>query len=74
MSGSTLEDARLAKRRALSAFSTLADVVGVGITRDADGFALKINLREAPAPGVDLPTDIDGVPVRVEIVGPLRKR
>lgn len=72
--GCSLEDARSAKSRAITVFSALVQVAGVGITRGAGGFMLKVNLREAPSPGVDLPTSIDGVPVKVEVVGPLRKR
>ena len=34
---------------------------------------LKVNLREPPQPGVTLPETLDGVPVRVEIVGTLHK-
>jgi hypothetical protein len=52
----------------------LADVVGVGITRHGDGYAVKVNLRHPPAAGVDLPKDIDGVPVQVEVVGSITKR
>ena len=36
--------------------------------------ALKVNLREAPGQGADLPKSVDGVPVRVEIVGSVSKR
>ena len=74
MKSSTLDQARSAKQRALSAFSQLADVVGVGITRHGDGYAVKVNLRHPPATGVDLPKDIDGVPVKVEVVGSIAKR
>ena len=74
MNSSTLDQARSAKQRALSAFSQLADVVGVGITRHGDGYAVKVNLRHPPATGVDLPKDINGVPVQVEVVGSITKR
>jgi hypothetical protein len=74
MNSSTLEQARSAKQHVLSAFAQLAEVVGVGITRHGGGYALKVNLRQPPAPGVDLPKDIDGVPVQVEVVGALGKR
>ena len=70
----TLEQARAAKPAALAAFERLADVLGIGITRIGDDYALKINLREAPSSTADLPSQIDGVPVRVEIVGTIRKR
>jgi hypothetical protein len=69
-----LDEARSAKESALSAFSRLAEVVGVGITRHDGGYALKVNLRRPPAKGVELPTTIDGVPVRVEVTRSISKR
>ena len=50
----------------------LAAVVGVGITRVGEGYGLKINLRE-PATEA-LPTEVAGVPVRVDVVGAIRKQ
>ncbi len=73
MSSSSLDQARAAKQQAFSTFSRLADVVGVGITRRGEGYAIKVNLRQPPASGIDLPDDIDGVPVQVEIVGTISK-
>jgi hypothetical protein len=70
----TLEEARAAKARALEIFGRLATVVGVGITRVGAGYGVKINLREPPAAGEALPDRVDGVPVRVEVVGTIRKR
>jgi hypothetical protein len=68
----SLHEARAAKAEAANAFGLLASVVGVGITRVGDGYGLKINLREeAKGP---LPTEVAGVPIRVEVVGPLQKR
>lgn len=72
MSETTLTEARAAKIRALEVFSRLASVVGVGIARIDGGYGLKINLREAPEKGVALPETVDGVSVRVEVVGPIQ--
>ncbi len=72
MASSTVDDVRAAKSRAIAIFAPLADVVGVGITRVGEGYGLKINLRAAPA--ITLPEEVDGVPVKVEIVGSLKKR
>jgi hypothetical protein len=72
--GPTLEEARAAKARALELFAALAPVVGVGITRIGEGYGVKVNLREPPVPGVTFPDAVDGVPVRVEVVGAIRKR
>jgi hypothetical protein len=70
----TLEDARTVKPKALKVFGKKADVVGVGITEIDGGYGLKINLRELPGPEADLPETLDGIPVRIEVVGSLRKR
>ena len=70
----SLEKARAAKARAVDTFGRLAAVVGVGITRVGEGYGLKVNLADRPASGVALPADVDGVPVRVEITGPVKKR
>jgi hypothetical protein len=70
----TLEKAQAAKQTAIRRFETLGEVVGVGITRVAGEYAVKVNLREPVDPGVELPTEIDGVPVRVEVTGTIRAR
>ena len=70
----TIDRARAAKARALELFSPAAEVVGVGITQVQDGYGLKVNLRTEPAPGVQLPQEVDGVPIRIEVVGVIRKR
>jgi len=71
---STLDRARAAKARAHEVFSKLADVVGVGITTIGSEYGLKVNLSSPPASSKDLPTEVDGVPVRVEVVGKIRKQ
>ena len=70
----TIDEARAVKARALEIFGHPGVVASVGITRIDDGYGLKINLREPPAPGVALPTAVEGVPVRVEVVGTIRPR
>jgi hypothetical protein len=74
MSGVTLEQARAAKAAALRHFENLGTVVGVGVTRVEGAYAVKVNLSEPPAEGTELPEEIDGVPVRIEVVGTIRKR
>jgi hypothetical protein len=74
MAGVTLEQARAAKAAALRYFEQLGTVVGVGVTRVDDDYAVKINLREPLGNDVDVPAEIDGVPVRIEVVGQIRKR
>lgn len=70
----TLERAQAAKQTALRRFETLGKVVGVGITRVAGEYAVKVNLREPVDPGIELPTEVDGVPVCVEVTGSIRAR
>ena len=52
----------------------LPGVVGVGITKVGEDYALEVNLR-APLPaGMAVPERIGDVPVRVEVVGRITKR
>ncbi|MGL6094992.1 MAG: hypothetical protein ACRC7O_04200 [Fimbriiglobus sp.] len=69
----SLDEARAAKPRAAVAFAGLP-VVGVGITRIGGGYGLKVNLGAEPAAGAAVPREVDGVPVRTEVVGPIGKR
>ncbi len=74
--GVCLESARAAKKRAAQIFVPLVgEEVAVGITRlGEDRFALKVNLTSEPGQDVELPDEIEGVPVQVEVVGKIRKR
>jgi hypothetical protein len=69
-------DARenFAKAPAAEAFGRLADVAGIGITRVGEGYGLKVNLSHLPPDADPLPTEIAGVPVRVEVVGRIGKQ
>jgi hypothetical protein len=66
-----LQQARAAKK-AVEMFRGTVAVAGIGITRIEDGYGLKVNLERPPASL--LPTDVDGVPLRVEILGTIGKR
>lgn len=70
----SLDEARAAKAQAAETFGRLAEVAGIGITRVGNGYGLKVNLSRLPRTATALPTEIDGVPVRIDIVGPIRKR
>jgi len=70
----TLERAQAAKLTALRLLETVGNVVGVGITRLGGEYAVKVNLSGPVAPGIEVPTEIDGVPVRVEVTGAIRAR
>jgi hypothetical protein len=69
----TLEEARAAKIRAKEVFHKLADVAGIGITRLETGYGIKVNLQKQPSPQVSLPSELDGVPIQLEITGGAHK-
>ena len=69
----TLDQARAAKAVAKRQFKRYK-LVGVGITRVSGAYAVKVNLSEPPAPGAKLPSEISGVPIRVEITGRITPR
>ncbi len=71
---STLDEARAAKADAHKVFAALAEVVGVGITRLGESYALKINLARAPEKPSEMPREINGVPAVVDIVGRITKQ
>jgi hypothetical protein len=74
MAAITLEQARAAKAEAQDIFSRLGEVVGVGITKIGDNYALKVNLRR-PLPGKSAaPKEVRGVPVKLELIGDIRRR
>ena len=70
----TLDEARAAKPLVEQALAGVAEVVGLGITRVGRGYGVKVNLSRAPAGAEDIPAEVAGVPVRVEVVGTIRKR
>ena len=69
-----LEEARAAKGKALRVFRKLAPVCGAGITRARGVYAVKVNLETQPDSQVELPDEIDGVPVVLSVVGKIRKQ
>ncbi len=69
----TLKQAQAAKQTAVRRFERLTEVVGVGITRLAGEYAVKVNLRTVVPEGT-LPAEIDGVAVCVEVVGTIRRQ
>ncbi len=69
-----LDEARAAKERAKAIFANNTSVVGIGITRVGDGYGVKVNLDAPLAANAEFPETIDGVPIRMEVVGPIRPR
>jgi len=70
----SLEQARSAKQQALRRFRKLENVTGVGITRVQGEYAVRLNLSGPVAAGVELPSEIEGVALRVAVTGAIRKR
>jgi len=73
MGAVNLKRAQAAQDRLLDALGGHPEVNGVGISRADGGYVLKVNVRSAAAPDV-IPAEMDGVPVRVQTVGSIRKR
>jgi hypothetical protein len=73
--GVSRNEAQKAKAKASKVFKPLVGEVAVGIMRlGEENFGLKVNLSEPPGDDVSLPTEVDGVPIKVEVVGKIRKR
>jgi hypothetical protein len=64
-----LAAARAAKAKATKLFSTNPNVTGIGIARMDGGFGVKLNFVTRPSKRDHIPEEIDGVPIRVEVVG-----
>ncbi|HEX6973092.1 MAG TPA: hypothetical protein VF147_01760 [Vicinamibacterales bacterium] len=70
----SLDRAQAAKKVALKRFEPLGTLTGVGITRVEGEYAVKVNLSDAPDPSIEMPAEIDGVPLCVEITGEIKPR
>ena len=73
MTAVDLDRARAAKERLRALLAGHRAVNGIGLSRVGAGYELKVNLSEAGAEGA-VPPEVDGVPVRAETVGRLRRR
>jgi hypothetical protein len=69
----TLEEARSAKRKAAQRLARVPQVNGIGVVRLRGGWGLKVNLAEAVDAGT-IPETVEGVPLQVAVVGPIRRR
>lgn len=68
-----LARARAAKTRLRETLRSDDGVVGVGLCRTSDGYGVKVNVRGEPSRR-HVPTQVDGVEVRVDVVGPITAR
>lgn len=70
----SLDKARAAKKVAQARLEAAGQTAAVGITRFDGEYAVKVNIATAHGADAGVPTQIDGVPVHVEVVGTVRKR
>jgi hypothetical protein len=73
MNEATLESARQAKAKLNSILDGVGNVVGIGITRVGVGFGVKVNLSDG-ADAALVPSEVEGVPVIVEVTGRITKQ
>ena len=73
---STRADARRAKEAVVDLLGDQDAVAAVGIAVTDDGYAVKVNLSEALAEeaAAAIPDTVEGVPVLVELTGPVIKQ
>lgn len=70
----TLDDARAAKKRVVDLLIPVIPDAGIGISKGAGGYFIKVNLTQSPPEGFVPPADVDHVPVVFEVVGAVRAR
>lgn len=68
----SLDDVRAAKKTLAARLRRVPEVNGIGITRVAGVYCLKVNLERET--DVVIPREVAGVPVRTEVVGRIRPR
>lgn len=73
-SDAALQKVRAAKPFAEKIFTDLLGEVAIGITRVGDAYGIKVNLVSAPDRTIELPSTVNGIPVRIEVTGPIKKR
>lgn len=73
MAAVTLEQAQAAKAEAKDIFSKIGEVLGVGITKVGPDYAIKVNLRGPLVQPAAAPTEVRGVPVKLELIGNIRR-
>lgn len=70
----TLERAQAAKKTVGKLLERAGVEAAVGITRVNGLYAVKVNVSERSTPTPRIPNMVDGVPVKVEVVGVIRPR
>jgi hypothetical protein len=69
----TIHRARRAKETLAKSLAGTKELVGLGLTKRGDDYAVKVNLSSLPKK-LKVPESIRGVPVCVEVTGRIRKR
>ena len=64
--------AQAAKEQARCRLADVPGLLGIGLTRVGDGYAVKVNLQAAVA-DESLPAELDGVPLVFEVVGAIKR-
>ena len=72
MAAVDIDRARAAQSRLARMLGDAPNVNGIGLARAGEGFELKVNLVAADESGA-IPGEIDGVTVRADVVGPVRR-
>jgi hypothetical protein len=73
MKAASLKEARAAKAKMARVFRGSEVVNGVGVARHGSGYAVKLNLARATHTE-KIPSSVDGVPVKVEVIGDIEKQ
>lgn len=74
MSSVSLKQAQAAKAAAKRIVLRVDKAAGVGITRVGNDYAVKVNLSVPLRDASSIPKSIDGVAVKVEVIGAIRPR
>ena len=69
-SGVSFEQALDAKQKAWSIYSPLGKVTGIGVVRSGNAWGLEVDFAEPLALGTAIPSEVNGVPIVVDITGP----
>lgn len=63
--------ARAAKKTLAQRLSSDPGVAGIGLSRGATGYVVRVDLVDVRA-GMRVPVDVDGVPVVTQVIGTVR--
>lgn len=74
MEGVSIERARAAKSEVMVRVASIPQVNGVGLARIDHGYAVKVNLSEPLERISAIPSEVNGVPILIDIVGSIVAR